>query len=230
MDLDNLSQNSHENKNKHKYQGTLITFEGIDGTGKTTQCERLIKALSCSPSETVFLREPGATRLGERIRELVLSSHDIQIDAKSELLLYEAARAQLIEETIQPALLRGAYVICDRFYDSTTAYQGFGRGLGLEFALSANQLACGDIVPHKTLYFELDPLIALKRATVTGADRIEQTGIDFMYKVQEGYQNLALLEPDRFITIDASKSKDEVWNQVKAALSDCIDFSFDCSE
>ena len=145
--------------------GVLISFEGLDGVGKTTQIGLVENALHAQGRETLRLREPGATRLGEAVRELLLDKQDLDISPMAELLLFEAARAQLVESVIRPALERGCVVLCDRFYDSTIAYQGHGRRLGTDLVHKANVLACGELEPDRTLVLDMDLVPAHKGPT-----------------------------------------------------------------
>lgn len=202
-------------------RGTFISLEGIDGSGKTTQAARLADALELSGREVVRLREPGGTQISEKVRSLLLDSANKAMTAPCELLLYEASRAQLTGEVIAPALARGAWVVCDRFADSTTAYQRAGRGLDSSMVEEANALACGDCVPDVTLWLDVDPARALGRAVAEGgADRIEAEGLAFQERVREGYHDVWLRHPDRVARVDASGTPDEVWDRIKAALDE----------
>ena len=204
-------------------RGVFVTLEGIDGVGKTTQASLLRSALSQAGREVVALREPGGTKVGERVRELLLDPATGVVDPVCELLLYEAARAQLVREVILPALERGAVVVSDRFFDSTSAYQGLGRGLGLETVERANGLACGDLAPDRTLLREIDPREAYRRATEQGADRMELEGEGFEERVRAGFDEVARAHPDRIRPVDASGTVGEVWNRVRLALSDLLE-------
>lgn len=204
-------------------RGVFVTLEGIDGVGKTTQASLLKNALLQEGREVVSLREPGGTKVGEQVRGLLLDPATGAVDPVCELLLYEAARAQLVSEVILPALGRGAVVVSDRFFDSTSAYQGLGRGLGLEKVERANSLACGDLAPDRTLILEIDPREAYRRATEQGADRMELEGADFEERVRGGYDEVARIHPDRIRRIDASGTVDEVWHRVRMALSDLLE-------
>ena len=202
--------------------GILITLEGVDGSGKSTQVGLLTDALRATGREVVCLREPGGTRLSEKIRLIVLDPGNDDMCDDCELLLYEAARAQLVHEVIIPALERGAVVVCDRFFDSTYAYQAFGRGLNKELVLKANELGSCGITPDITLVFDIDPLEAYERATHEGADRLEGEGTSFQQRVREGYLELAANEPDRVKLIDAAGSIEIVRSRTLAALRDVI--------
>ena len=198
--------------------GVLISFEGLDGVGKTTQIGLVENALRAQGRETLRLREPGATRLGEAVRELLLDKQDLDISRMAELLLFEAARAQLVESVIQPALERGCVVLCDRFYDSTVAYQGHGRRLGTDLVHKANVLACGALEPDRTLVLDMDLARAHTRACAQGADRMEREPDDFHKRVRQGFLQLAGDEAQRVHIVDASGSVQQVWGRVRDAL------------
>ena len=200
--------------------GVLISFEGLDGVGKTTQIGLVENALRTQGRETLRLREPGATRLGEAVRELLLDKQDLDISPMAELLLFEAARAQLVESVIQPALERGCVVLCDRFYDSTVAYQGYGRRLGTDLVHKANALACGALEPDRTLVLDMDLERAHTRACTQGADRMEREPDDFHKRVRQGFLQLAGDEAQRVRIVDASGSVQQVWGRVRDALRD----------
>lgn len=204
-------------------RGAFVTFEGVDGVGKTTQCALLCAALEASGREVVRLREPGGTPVGERVRDLLLDPSLAGMDPVCELLLYEAARAQLAGSVIRPALERGAVVVSDRFFDSTAAYQGYGRGLGLDVVAAANALACGGLAPDRTLLLDLAPGEALVRATREGADRMELEGVAFQERVRAGFADAARRDPARVRTVDACGTVGEVWGRVRAALADLLD-------
>ncbi len=202
-------------------RGTFISLEGIDGSGKTTQAARLADALELSGREVVRLREPGGTQISEKVRSLLLDPANKAMTAPCELLLYEASRAQLVGEVIAPALDHGAWVVCDRFADSTTAYQRAGRGLDSSMVEEANALACGDCVPDVTLWLDVEPARGLGRAVAEGgADRIEAEGLAFQERVREGYDDVWRRHPHRVARIDASGTPDEVWARIKAALDE----------
>jgi dTMP kinase len=180
----------------------FISFEGLDGSGKTTQAAMLADALELEGITVVRVREPGGTATGERIRELLLDPAS-RIGPAAEALLYAAARAQLVEEVIRPALERGATVIADRFIDSSLAYQGVARGLGLDAVLAANQLAVAGTLPDMTLLLELPADQAAGRRGAT-LDRIEAEHADFHAAVAEGFRDAAEMFPERIHRIDAS--------------------------
>ena len=205
-------------------RGRFITFEGGEGCGKSTQVRRLKEALEAAGIEVVLTREPGGTTLAEEIRRLI---KDQPVDPpcdRSELLLFLAARAQLVRNVIRPALAAGKWVVSDRFSDSTIAYQGYGRGLSLAFIASANDFACEGLRPDLTLLLDVAPETAAARlrgreaATHTAADRIERAGDEFHARLRKGFAELAKAEPGRILTIDANGTSDEVWEKVWMSL------------
>lgn len=191
-------------------RGLLGTLEGGEGAGKGTQMERLRSRFILCGVDFVQVREPGGTTISERIRELLLDPQYENFSPRAELLLYGAARAQIVDEIIEPALAAGRPVLCDRFYDSTTAYQGFGRGLNMGFVSAMKRFATNGLEPDLAVYLDLDPVIALERATKEGADRIEREGIEFHQRVREGFLWIASKEPERFKVVDASGTPNEV--------------------
>ena len=202
--------------------GVFITFEGIDGCGKTTQATMLADALEADGREVVRLRDPGSARLSERIRLLVLDPANSDMCDECELLLYEAARVQMVRECVIPALERGAVVLCDRFCDSTLAYQAGGRGISYDLVKSANEIGSVGIVPDVTLLFDLGVDEALGRATQEGADRLEGEGVGFQRRVRDAYVRLAEEEAPRVRLIDAVGTPDVVRLRVQTALSDVL--------
>ncbi|HIU82161.1 MAG TPA: dTMP kinase [Candidatus Ornithoclostridium faecavium] len=200
-------------------KGSFITFEGCEGVGKTTQVDRLKRYLEKSGQPALFLREPGGTVISEKIREMLLSKENDKMNGKCEALLYSAARAQLLGEVVAPALEKGSIVVCDRFTDSTFAYQGAARGLGVDFIDELNKLTCGDIVPDVTVFLDLHPREAFARkGGADKNDRLESQSIEFHEKVYLGYKEIASRYPERFICVDASKDADGVWEEVIALL------------
>jgi dTMP kinase len=193
----------------------FISFEGLDGTGKTTQAAMLADALEQEGRPVTRVREPGGTETGERIRELLLDTAS-QIGPAAEALLYAAARAQLVAEVIRPALERGDTVIADRFIDSSLAYQGVARGLGIDQVLDANQLATGGLMPDVTLLLELPPHVAAARRG-GDPDRIESEGDRFHGAVAEGFATAAARFPERIRVVDASGSQRAVLERIREA-------------
>ena len=206
-------------------RGRFITFEGGEGCGKSTQVVRLAAALESRGIKVLLTREPGGTRLSELIRTLLKDeAEDPPVD-RAELLLFLAARAQLVRNVIAPALEAGTWVISDRFSDSTVAYQGYGRGLPVDFVRQANDFACEGLRPDLTFLLDLDPATAERRmrgreaATNTSADRIERAGSGFHARLRKGFLELAAADAPRFSVVDASKSPDEVAGVV---LGECL--------
>jgi dTMP kinase len=179
----------------------FITFEGVDGSGKTTQARLLAERLAAEGRDVVATREPGGTELGERIRELVL--HSGEVSPWAEAALFAASRAQHVAEVIRPALGRGAVVVCDRYVDSSLAYQGFARGLGLDEVLELNLTAVGGLLPDRTFLLLLDPAAGIARAAVT-PDRIEREGDEFARRVDAGFRLLAERFPERIVPLDGT--------------------------
>ncbi|MCK5785945.1 MAG: dTMP kinase [Candidatus Sabulitectum sp.] len=190
--------------------GLFVTFEGVEGSGKSSRCRCLIEALQSTGSETVFTREPGGPDVSERIRSLLLNP-GLDVPPLTELLLYFASRAANVDRIIRPALKRGAIVLCDRFSDATFAYQGWGRGLPLDGMHVANELATGGLKPHLTILMDLDPEEGFRRMDISGRklDRIEMEDLSFHRRVRDGYLDLAGQEPERFLVVDGLLSEDE---------------------
>ncbi len=196
-------------------RGRLISFEGIDGSGKSTQAEQIELYLRGKGFEVKLFREPGGTPLGEAVREILLSPRgsDIAMDGLSEYLLFAASRAELTGKVIKPLLDRSCTVLLDRYGDSSLAYQGYGRGVDIDIIRRVNRLATGGLKPDLTVLLDLDPDTALSRIN-RASDRIEQYGADFFRKVREGYLTLAEAEPDRFRVVDASLDVDVITGQI----------------
>jgi dTMP kinase len=192
-----------------------VSFEGLDGSGKTTQVERLRAALEADGREVVTAREPGGTALGERIRELVL--HGDEMTPWSEALLYAAARAELVAEVIEPALARGADVLLDRYLDSSVVYQGIARGLGLDEVLELNLLAVGGLLPDRTFVLAIEADHSLGRVG-EGPDRIEREDTAFHADVAEGYERLAGLFPERIVLLDGTLDPDTIAARIQDEL------------
>ncbi len=196
-----------------------MTFEGVEGSGKSTQLARVAQLLDAGGIDTLVVREPGHTAVGEGVRAILLDPAGGGMEPIAELMLFEAARAQLVIEVIRPALAAGRIVLCDRYADSTTAYQGYGRGLDLELVEGLNAASTGGLVPDVTLLFDIDADAGLARATAGGADRIEGEGHAFHERVRQGYLRIARAEPDRVRVVDASGSVEEVWERVADVLA-----------
>lgn len=200
-------------------QGLFITVEGIDGCGKSTQAELIAHALEAAGHDVLRLREPGGVKISEQIRAILLDPANGEMGDVCELLLYEAARAQLVHQVIRPALAAGKTVICDRFYDSTTAYQAFADGLDRGMVSQANELAVDGCRPDLTLVFDLPVEDALRRRSGREAeDRLELKGLEFQERVAAGFRAVAADEPDRVKLIDAGGSIAEVFSSVVAEL------------
>ena len=195
----------------------FITFEGVDGSGKSTQARLLAERLRGDGREVVETREPGGTELGERVRELLLKGPAIA--PWTETALFAAARAQLVDEVIRPAVARGADVVCDRYLDSSLAYQGLARGLGVERVLELNLLVTSGLLPDRTflLLVPLDRAVEQRGAT---PDRIEREGEDFVARVDAAYRELAAIFAQRVITVDATPPPKEVAETIRGHLRD----------
>lgn len=200
-------------------RGLFITVEGIDGCGKSTQARLIAAALEAAGHDVLRLREPGGVKISEQIRAILLDPANAEMGDVCELLLYEAARAQLVHQVIRPALAAGKTVVCDRFYDSTTAYQAFADGLDRNMVFQANELAVDGCRPDLTLVFDLPVEDALRRRSGREAeDRLELKGLEFQERVAAGFRAVAADEPDRVKLIDAGESIAEVFSGVAAEL------------
>jgi dTMP kinase len=204
-------------------RGRLVTIEGIDGVGKTTLASALQDRLRARGTEVTLLREPGGVLVAERIRALV-KDPELHITGRAEALLYAAARAQLVEEAIAPLLDQGGWVLLDRFVDSSLAYQGAGRQLGLEAVRAVNEFATGGLRPDRTLLLTLDSELARGRSRSRGEpeDRLEREEREFFDRTAESYLELARSDPDRIRRIDASRPEAEVLDAAWAALADLL--------
>lgn len=200
--------------------GYLITLEGIDGCGKTTQARLLQARLESEAIPHLLIREPGCTPVGERIRQLLLQKEDPLTD-DAEILLYAAARAELVAVVIRPALKKGLVVVCDRYFDSTVAYQGYGGGADGAWIRALNERVTGGLRPHLTFLFDLSVEEALRRRG-SGGDRIEERDLSYHRRVRRGYLAIAGEEPARFCTIDATapagRQHETVWLKIGASL------------
>ena len=204
--------------------GTLITIEGVDGAGKSTLADRLRAALAERQIEAVLLREPGGVELAERIRAL-LRDPDAKPAARTEALLYAAARAQLTSDQLEPLLAAGTWVLLDRFVDSSLAYQGAARGLGIEAVRGLNAFATGGLVPDRTLYLRVSPGTSRARqdARARVRDRMEREDGDFFARVANAYEQLAREDPERIRTIDAERDSRDVLDQALGAIADLLE-------
>ena len=213
-------------------KGLFITFEGGDGVGKSTHLRFLGDVIERHGVEVVRLREPGGTSIGEELRNVVLNPKNTEMCDECELLIYEAARAQIVAQTIRPALERGAVVLCDRFFDSTVAYQVYGRGLNKSFVEAANLFATNGIVPDRTILITSGNTTEnLERATRRlGADRLENAGADFHDDVNRSFLAIAQENPDRFRVIDLQPKKSLTSQCVFRALSDLFPWMADMAD
>jgi dTMP kinase len=208
--------------------GHLITFEGIDGCGKTTQLSLAADWLRSRGREVVTTKEPGGTEVGRRIREIVLSPATGHLAPETELGLMFSARAQHLEEVIRPALADGKLVLCDRFTDSTIAYQGYGRGISLERIAAVDQLLCGAFRPDLTLIVDIEPEIALQRANSRNREaeqkesRFENEGLNFLRRVRQGFCTIAEREPDRAKLLDGRGEIEEVQRRVRTVIEEFL--------
>jgi dTMP kinase len=200
----------------------FITFEGGEGCGKSTQSRRLYRRLLKLAVPALLFHEPGVTALGKKIRRLLKWSENLNISPVAELLLFNASRAHLVTEVIKPALEKGTVVICDRYADSTTAYQGYGRGLNSAMVEAANRTGTQGIAPNLTILLDIEVEEGLARKQDRKSDRFEIENKNFHQRVRGGYLKLAAAEPQRWLVIDATKSKDEIaeiiWNKVTKLL------------
>lgn len=196
-----------------KKRGIFITFEGPDGSGKSTQIELLKNYLNKKGYKALMTREPGGTRISELIRDIILDKDNTDMSYMTEAFLYAASRAQHVDQVIRPALNDGNVVISDRFVDSSIVYQGYGRNLG-ESVEIINNYAIRECIPDITFLFKLDPSIGIKRASGGVPDRIESEGIKYHKQVYNGYLELEKNNPDRICGIDASKSIDDIHKEI----------------
>ncbi|HEX4641292.1 MAG TPA: dTMP kinase [Chthoniobacterales bacterium] len=210
-------------------RGAFITFEGSEGCGKSTQVNRLAMRLEKAGIRTLLTREPGGTAIGEKIRDLLqFAPESFAMMPETEVLLFEASRAQLVRETIQPALEKGTVVISDRFFDSTTVYQGVARKLSPEIVATLNEFAVGNVRPDVTFILDIDVETARNRLLrrvrpVAVKDRMEEEPVEFYERVCQGYRELAQRDPDRFILLDGSQSADAIEDQIWTALQSKIE-------
>lgn len=208
------------------YNGFFITIEGPEGAGKTTVMIDVANQLQSEGYEIISTREPGGIRISERIREVILDNELTEMDARTEALLYAAARRQHLVEKIVPALSEGKIVLCDRFVDASLAYQGHARGLGIDEVLSINEFAIGNLMPNLTLLFDVDPQIGLSRIAQHDnreLNRLDVESLDFHKAVREGYQEVIKRYPNRIHVIDASKSQEEVTTEVLNVLKKTLE-------
>jgi len=202
-------------------RGKFITFEGCDGCGKSTQLKLLSEYLNGEGIPHIFTREPGGGKISEAIREILLSGKNMEMTDECEALLYAAARVQHLSDRVEPALSKGELVICDRYVDSSLAYQAYARGLGTEFIGKINAFALENYLPDVTIFIDLSPEAAFKRKH--GADendRLEQAGMEFHNRVYEGYKTLAKENPDRFVCVDGNKTPQGIFEEILQVLKE----------
>ncbi len=200
-------------------KGKLITFEGCEGCGKSTQVRLLQEYLQTTNQQFLMTREPGGTKISEKIRSIILDKDNKEMVDECEALLYASSRCQLLKERVLPALDRGEIVIIDRYYDSSFAYQAYARGLGYDFVAAANNFAINNAQPDITIFFDIDPYHAfLRKGGADSTDRLELAGMEFHNKVYNGYRALMEKFPQRIIAIDASMSVDAIHNDVISLL------------
>ena len=203
--------------------GRFIVFEGIEGGGKSTQIEKtqqwLLEGGLGKSVAVVRTREPGGTELGKKLRSMLLNDHDLNLDDRSELLLYAADRAQHVKQVLKPQLAQGKVILCDRFIDSTTAYQGYGRGLDLDLITQLNKIASCGLESDLTLWLDVEVETGLERVKQRGKrDRVEQADLSFHHRVRSGYAKLAAQFPERIIRIDANGTPEQVQQHIQTVV------------
>jgi len=193
----------------------FITFEGPDGSGKTTQARMLTEYLKSCGREVIYTREPGGTEISEQIRDVILSTRNKSMRNETEVLLFSAARAQIVAELIRPALAENKIVICDRYSDSTFAYQGYGLGLDLTSLRAITKFATGGLVPALTFYVDVPAEVGLARRHRGETNRLDQKDVEYHARVRNGYLELAQVEPKRFVVIDGTGSIEDVQEKIR---------------
>lgn len=203
-------------------KGLFITLEGGDGAGKSTQIDNITRFFEEKGLVVVHTREPGGTQIGEKLRDILLDKNNSEMSPVTEMMIYASSRAQHVREKIVPALERGEIVICDRFVDSSIAYQAYGRGLG-DMVAEVNNHATGGLSPDITFWMDIDPAAGRARASRAGdLDRLELEKLDFHYRVYEGYKKIAESEPERVKRIDASETVDKIRDKIYGHLDDLL--------
>ncbi len=202
-------------------RGKFITFEGCDGCGKSTQLKMFSDYLTRKGVPHIFTREPGGGKISEQIREVLLSGKNLEMTDECEALLYAAARVQHLSDRVEPALSEGKLVICDRYVDSSLAYQAYARGLGREFVEKINAFALERYLPDVTVFIDLTPEAAFRRKKgVDQNDRMELAGIDFHNRVYAGYKTIAAEQPERVVCVDGNKTPSEIFDDILAVLKE----------
>ena len=196
----------------------FISFEGPDGSGKTTQARLLVEYLQARGYPVIYTREPGGTEISEQIRQVILSTRNKAMQREAEVLLFSAARAQIVAELIRPALAADKIVICDRYADSTMAYQGYGLGLDLDALRAITRFATGGLVPALTFYVDVPAEIGLARRHRGETNRLDQKDVAYHARVRNGYLELARAEPQRFVVIDGTRTIDAVQQEIRARM------------
>ena len=209
--------------------GSLITFEGIDGSGKSTQIQMLEHEFNKLGVEYKTFREPGGTELSEKIRAILLDKENIELISTAESLLFAAARAQLTAEQIKPAIEKGEFVICDRFTDSTIAYQGYGRGLDIKQLEEINYIATDGLTPDITFILDIKPEAAAVRMEAEASDRMEETGVDFFRRIRGGYRQIKEQNPNRYRLINGEQSPENVFKEIKEIIMKEFEEVLTCS-
>ena len=209
--------------------GSLITFEGIDGSGKSTQIQMLEHEFNMLGVEYKTFREPGGTELSEKIRAILLDKENIELISTAESLLFAAARAQLTAEQIKPAIEKGEFVICDRFTDSTIAYQGYGRGLDIKQLEEINYIATAGLTPDITFILDISPEAAAVRMEAEASDRMEETGVDFFRRIRGGYRQIKEQNPNRYRLINGEQSPENVFKEIKEIIMKQFEEVLTCS-
>ena len=198
----------------------FITLEGPEGGGKSTQAKRLVDHLQAQGHEVLFTREPGGTEIGDQIRQVIMSLENKSMSPEAEFLLFSASRAQVVRELIEPQLERGGIVVCDRFYDSSLAYQGYGHELDLELLRTITGFVSGGLVPDLTFLLDLTSELGLERRKEDGRwNRLDDYDLAFHERVREGYHRLAELDPDRWVQIDAAQTEDRIQEQIRETVA-----------
>jgi len=213
-------------------KGKFITFEGGEGSGKTTTLSRISAYFDRHSIPYMLTREPGGITIAEKIREVILDTKHTEMDARTEALLYAAARRQHLVEKVRPALDAGTLVLCDRFVDSSLAYQGYARGLGMDEVWSINQFAIDSLMPDVTFYLDIEPEVGLSRIAASldrEVNRLDMENIDFHHKVREGYHIIAARNPERVVIINADQSPSQVMNDIVCELEKGIIKDFGAS-